>query len=353
MRIFQTGLTEWDRDRATPGLTLFATIHDDTTRLIDMSGEVVHQWTLHSPSSSQMQLLPGGHLLSTEVSEDGRDIPGGGKGGIIREYDWNGEVVWEHLDPGQHHDARRLANGNTLYLGWEEMPADAAKRVVGGVPDSEDEGGIIHSDYLREITPSGETVWEWHAHDGMEIESHAIVPLAHRNEYAHANTCFPMDDGVLVSFRRLNAIYIVDRASGRVRWHKQDMSWGGQHDCQFLANGNILLFANGYNTDDLSRSRVIEFDPDSGETVWQYEGRPILTFYSPHISGAQRLATGNTLICEGGFGRVFEVTPDGTIVWEYVSPHEIEGFRGPHNWIFRAYRYAEDSPEIEGRVKAL
>ena len=353
MRILKTGLTEWVRDRATPGLTLFATIHGESARLIDMSGEVVHQWQLQSPSSSQMQMLPGGHLLSTEVSDDGRDIPGGGKGGIIREYDWSGELVWEHLDPGQHHDARRLANGNTLYLGWEEMPVEAARRVVGGVADSEDEGGVIHSDYLREVTPSGETAWEWHAHDGMEIESHALVPLAHRNEFAHANSCFPMDDGVLVSFRRLNAIFIIDRASGRVRWHKQDLSWGGQHDCQYLENGNILLFANGYNTDDLSRSRVIEFEPDSDETVWTYEGRPILTFYSPHISGAQRLATGNTLICEGGFGRLFEVTPDGTIVWEYVSPYEIEEARGPHNWIFRAYRYAENSAEIDGRVKAL
>ena len=353
MRMLKTGLTEWDRDRATPGLTLFATIRGDATRLIDMAGEVVHQWRLHSPSSGQVQMLPGGHLLSTEISDDGRDIRGGGKGGIIREYNWSGEQVWEHRDPGQHHDARRLPNGNTLYLGWEEMPEQAARRVGGGVPDTEDEGGIIHSDYLREVTPTGETAWEWHACDKMDLESQPLVPLSPRNEYAHANTCFPMDDGVLISFRRLNAIFIVDRADGRVRWHKQDMSWGGQHDCQFLENGNILLFANGYNTVDLSYSRVIEFDPEIDETVWEYKGQPILTFFSPHISGAQRLESGNTLICEGGFGRLFEVTTDGTIVWEYVSPFEVESERGLINWIFRAYRYAEGSTEIERRLKAI
>ncbi len=352
MRIFKTGLTEWDRDRATPGLTLFATIRGDAARLIDMSGDVVHEWRLQAPCSGLVQMLPGGRLLSTEVIEDGRAIRGGGKGGLIREYDWNGEVVWEHRDPDQHHDARRLANGNTLFLGWKEMPAEAARRVGGGVPDTEDEGGIIHGDFLREVTPAGEIAWEWHAHDHMDLEALPLVPLAPRNEYAHANTCFPMDDGVLVSFRRLNAIFIIDRADGHVRWHRQDMSWGGQHDCQMLDNGNIMLFANGYNTVDLGHSRVVEFDPETGETAWQYAGNPILTFYSPHISGAQRLASGNTLICEGGFGRLFEVTTDGTIVWEYVSPFDIEMERGTINWIFRTYRYAEDSPEIEGRLKA-
>jgi outer membrane protein assembly factor BamB len=232
------------------------------------------------------------------------------------------------------------------------MPEAAALRVRGGLPDTEGPDGEIHVDLLREVTPAGETVWEWYAHDHMDLESLPLTPMSPRDEYAHANTCFPTDDGVLVSFRRLNAIFLIDRADGHVRWHHQDMGWGGQHDCQVLANGNIMLFANGYNTTDLSYSRIVEFDPASGETVWEYKGNPLLTFYSPHISGCQRLASGNTLICEGGFGRIFEVTPDGDIVWEYVSPFDIEIERGTVNWVFRAYRYAEDGPEIEGRAKA-
>jgi hypothetical protein len=47
-----------------------------------------------------------------------------------------------------------------------------------------------------------------------------------------------------------------------------------------------------------------------------------MQFYSPHIGGVQRLAGGNTLICEGAHGNVFEVTPDGEIVWDYVNPHK-------------------------------
>ena len=69
------------------------------------------------------------------------------------------------------------------------------------------------------------------------------------------------------------------------------------------------------------------------------------------MSSARRLPNGNTLICEGDFGRLFQVTSDGEIVWEYVNPHfesESEpGFTGPpnaftsifiaeRNWVYRA-----------------
>ena len=43
-------------------------------------------------------------------------------------------------------------------------------------------------------------------------------------------------------------------------------------------------------------------------------------FYSFFISGAQRLANGNTLICSGANGTFFEVTPEKEIVWKYVNP---------------------------------
>jgi len=43
-------------------------------------------------------------------------------------------------------------------------------------------------------------------------------------------------------------------------------------------------------------------------------------FYSSFISGAQRLANGNTLICSGANGTFFEVTPEHEMVWKYVNP---------------------------------
>ncbi len=127
-----------------------------------------------------------------------------------------------------------------------------------------------------------------------------------------------------------------------------------QHDCEQLANGNIMLFANGCNVPTVPYSRVIEFDPRTHKSVWEYRGRPIYTFFSPHISGAQRLKSANTFICEGQWGRLFEVTPEGDIVWEYVSPFMgLDRSGDPSNEIFRAYRYDADSPQIRNRVKSI
>ncbi|MBI4220493.1 MAG: aryl sulfotransferase, partial [Chloroflexi bacterium] len=50
----------------------------------------------------------------------------------------------------------------------------------------------------------------------------------------------------------------------------------------------------------------------------------------------------NTLICEGCFGRIFEVTESGELVWEYVSPYVHPSPFGENNWVFRALRYGKE-----------
>jgi hypothetical protein len=60
---------------------------------------------------------------------------------------------------------------------------------------------------------------------------------------------------------------------------------------------------------------------------------------APRISNAQRLPNGNTFINEGWFGRLFEVTREGDIVWEYVNPYFGARQRFQINSVQRAYRY--------------
>ncbi len=72
-----------------------------------------------------------------------------------------------------------------------------------------------------------------------------------------------------------------------------------------------------------------------------------MNFFSTHLSGVQRLASGNTLICEGAKGAIFEVTPDRDVVWHYVNPNwQSHPKFTSINWVFRARHYAPDSPEI-------
>ena len=88
---------------------------------------------------------------------------------------------------------------------------------------------------------------------------------------------------------------------------------------------------------------MLEINPVTLELVWSYAGP---RFFSSNISGAQRLPNGNTLITEGANGRLFEVTKEGKIVWEYMYPL----FSGAQasNAVYRGYRLPYDwIPQIE------
>jgi hypothetical protein len=322
------------------------------TYLLDMDGKIVHQWKLAGNPGGYARLLPNGNLLAATSTEGGPPFKGGAGGGQFQELDWDGTVVWEYRDDWQHHDFRRLRNGNTLYAAWEMMPAERAAKVRGGIPGTEGDAGIVN-DCLYEVNPAGEKVWEWHAHS-MDVENHPLHSLCPRRVFAWCNTCSELDNGdILISLRQINTCAIIDKKTGKFSWLRRDDEWGHQHDVQILPNGNMMMFANGMNnTAAHSHSYITEFNYQTGETMWEYKDNPRTYFYSPHISGAERLASGNTLICEGSFGRIFEVTPEKQIVWEFINPDFDRMFMGDDvNWVFRAFRYGEDSPEIAGRLK--
>src|SRR3546814_7782682 len=95
--------------------------------------------------------------------------------------------------------------------------------------------------------------------------------------------------------------------------------WIGQHDPDVLANGNILLYDNLGGFEQSGRTRILEIDPDNGGVVWRYAGSLEQPFESEARGSQERLPNGNTLITETAGGRIFEVTRDGRIVWEFRS----------------------------------
>jgi Spy/CpxP family protein refolding chaperone len=122
---------------------------------------------------------------------------------------------------------------------------------------------------------------------------------------------------------------------------KSDQRLFAQHNAHWIPKGlpgagHVLVFNNGGNRPDGSYSSVDELvlpvdsqgqytlkpgtpnGPD--RPVWSYTAPKKSEFYSFFISGAQRLPNGNTLICSGANGTVFEVTPEKEIVWKYVNP---------------------------------
>ena len=115
------------------------------------------------------------------------------------------------------------------------------------------------------------------------------------------------------------------------------------HDTQWIkeglpGDGNFLVFENGSRRAGPHRSELIEIDPYAGtypdapylselepgggadQVVWNFTSTQPNSFSSRNISGVQRLRNGNTLGVAGRHGHVFQVTPDGEVVWEYIVP---------------------------------
>jgi hypothetical protein len=73
-------------------------------------------------------------------------------------------------------------------------------------------------------------------------------------------------------------------------------------------------------------------------------------FFSGHISGASRLASGNVLVCEGTAGRLFEVNRESQVVWEFINPFSNQDRRKqPSVSVYRAHRYGVDHPALVDR----
>ena len=168
---------------------------------------------------------------------------------------------------------------------------------------------------------------------------------------------------VIISSREASIIAIVAR-DGSIVWRMgPDFSASpelrairqiiGQHHPHLIPKGlpgagNLLVFDNGGSSGygfaspiapqgrgafQRATSRVLEINPVTLQLVWSYTNP---RFFSTNISGAQRLPNSNTLITAGAGGRMFEVTREGAIVWEYMFPM----FSGANqsNAVYRAYR---------------
>ena len=453
---------------ATPGYTLFSPLASTSVYLVNNDGEVVHSWETEYTPGSMVYLRGNGNLIrGGHVGSD--RFKGGGMGGLLQEFNWDGELVWEHrlADEGihQHHDVEILPDGNLLVLAWEWIPREQVLQCGRDPRAVGDEG--LWSDVVYELkpTPSGgaQVVWEWHAWDHLiqdydeDLPHHGSVPdnpgridinADHRDspplsdaererlaeveaqmkalgyagddeeeeedgptdselermrnpDWLHTNAVAydPVHDLIALSSPEMNEIWVIDHsttteeASGRTggrygkggdllwRWGNPRMYGRGkasdrrlfyQHDPTWQRGSSgpaLLLYNNGGGRPDGNWSSVIElvlpFHPERGFSI--ADGRPFgpeepswtytdgEEFFGAFISGAQRLGSGNTLICCGPSGRLFEVNTAGEILWEYLSPLGGEQQPGedhpkvPGHAIFRAHRYAPDHPAFEGR----
>jgi hypothetical protein len=183
-------------------------------------------------------------------------------------------------------------------------------------------------------------------------------------------------DQIMLSPREFNEVWIIDHSTttaeaaghtgGRYRkggdllyrWgnpqayragSREDQRLFSQHDTHWIPEGlpgagNMLVFNNGGGRPDGNYSSVDEVvlpvDADGNyiratgapfgptEPIWTYTAKVPSDFFAVFMSGAQRLLSGNTLICTGFSSEIFEVTPDKEVVWRFVVPEDATGGPG-------------------------
>ncbi len=297
----------------------------------------------------------------------------------------------------QHHDVEQLPNGNILMIAWE-YKSSAEAESAGRNPSLLVDGELWPDTIIEVDPSDDSIVWEWHVWDHLVQDYDSTKanydPVADHPElidlnfvdgpqgvadWTHVNAvAYNADlDQIIISVHGFNEFWVIDHSTTTAesashaggsygkggdllyRWGNPAVygaSGGqklfGQHDSQWIPSGlpgagNILVFNNGqsrgYSTveeiapdvnPDGSYPMTVgqAFGPSSQE--WIYQAPTPTDFYSQNISGAQRLANGNTLICSGANGYIFEVTAAGTVVWTYQNTDGTP--------VFRVYKYPYD-----------
>lgn len=336
---------------ASRGLNLYVSGHKPIAYLIDMQGEVIHRW-----QTSWEELFPERHYQG-----DLKDLPNTER--WRRAFGCLGPEasVCGVTDPESRHHfgkAHVYPNGDLLVIiGYAMARLDSASRVLWkrtnhAHHDIEvDEAGRIYVPTLAAdtYTPSGRgqgrtvlddriAVYEpdgtlrnhyslLDAFQGTSYESLLSYADPDRRELFHTNsvhllssraarTIFHGGD-LLLSLRDLNSVVALDTDTRKITWAMSGRT-SRQHDARLVDGGHLTIFDNG----NFSRSsRIIEVDPKSRQVVWEYGRQNDPSFFSRCCGRAQRLPNGNTLVTDTDSGRVFEVTREGEIVWEFVNPH--------------------------------
>lgn len=398
-----------------PGYTLFTPKQGHDTYLIDNNGMLVHRWFSDQNPASTVYLLENGQLLrSTRIpTEDGS---GGFRvhnwDGSV---DWEYSFGPQHHDIEPLPNGNVLLITNDVRTFEESITAGRDSLLLNDEIRSlkileiapSDTGGTIVWEWIlwdhlvQEFDSTNNNYGNVSEHPELINLNYAKNDDAN---WVHINSIayHPGLDQIMISSRKFNELWIIDHSTtlAEAQGHGGGNSgkggdilyrWGNprayqrgdstnqklfaQHDASWIMGGldgagNILVFNNGLGRPDGVYSSVVEFkspvDAEGNYEIetglsfgpdtlsWFYIAETPEDFYASRFSGAQRLPNGNTLICEGVGGNIFEVTQAKKLVWKYVNPINPDGIieQGTiptQNSVFRAYRYGWDYSGFDGK----
>jgi hypothetical protein len=204
------------------------------------------------------------------------------------------------------------------------------RRTVDLSPLGRRGSGAVVGHVIQRLRPDGTAEFTWNAFDHVALDEFVNPPQAGAPvgaDYDHPNSLHIDANGdYLVSFRNLDALFLVDRDSGAVHWRlggkRSDFTFAddpldgfsGQHDARFLSDGRLLLFDNG-TLHSPPTSRAVEYELDlaarTARRVWEHR----LDRFNEFTGSAVRDAEGTTWVGASMFGVVERVARDGAVLW--------------------------------------
>lgn len=331
--IKKRGVIKYDSDKSFSGINLYC-LSKPHAFLLDINGELIHEWKFKNNfpniySWGAAELCSNGDILCISKKR------------ILIKMSINSSIEWTnplHF----HHDVDINEKGEILSLthNFEVKFHSLWPLPIGNnyIVKLSPEGKVIRKISLYEIFKEQITpkqiknllIWLINPKDYIfRIEESILPPREVFNDSSdifHCNTIELIKrnikgpfrkDNVITCPRNLDLIGVIDMKKEKLVW-----SWGKNildrpHNPTLLKNSNILIFDNGTHR---GYSRIVELDPFKERIVWDYTADPPESFFSSWGGSCQRLPNGNTLITESTKGRVFEVTKNGEIVWEFFSP---------------------------------
>ncbi|MFL5781991.1 MAG: arylsulfotransferase family protein [Thermoleophilaceae bacterium] len=240
--------------------------------------------------------------------------------------------------PTDFHELQQLPNGHFMVEGYK--PRHHVDLTPYGGPSD----ATVYDSVIQEITRDGRLVWHWSSRGHIAISEakrwwprlggrpRKRPPSEPGYDVVHLNSISPDGDGLVISARHTDALYRIDRASGRIDWklggtHTPESlsivgdpqygttTFGGQHDARALPDGSITVFDNG--TDRHRPPRAVRYVIDPGArtaTLVEQLTHPDAPA-SQWGGSARKLPGGNWVTAWGGLKLLTETTPAGERVF--------------------------------------
>ncbi len=385
------GVTAYDTRKSYKGYTFYIGAGQKTAFLTNINGDITHSWNIrpkeiwaddkehsahhssdHLFSSRRAFLVPDTGEIYAIISSRTGDF----KARSLVKLDKNSNVVWVYKGSA-HHDLTFSNNKEHLYTLNKTTITQRKNTFPDLAPPYLDEAIIVLNQQGQEIKQI--SLFDLFEESPFKTALERIIskpadPTMPDGDILHSNTIevvskdaagkAPMlkEGHLMVSFRNLDLLIMVDPDKEEITWASYG-PWKGQHDPEIQNDGSVIMFDNqGSFKKDSGTSRILQVDLNTMEILWEYNGTKENPLSSAYNSSIHVLPNSNILVTETEAGRIFEVTRDKEIVWEYWNPkrrlieksHHGEQYNNtPHMpSLFSAERYTKDELKFLADIQA-